>query len=152
MSIQLQYRVKTQFSFCVSDKILSCILSEIANQGININGYEQSIFPAKHKKCNTVRLVPGTTDSQSQDDVCTVITILRDLGVCFNQKKVIQILDLSAGVPGQINAIYGALWCKVDVFSIYIGEDNTLFLDVSNNDKTIRKLSVYPVKQCPKTC
>ncbi|ANX11734.1 hypothetical protein ABE41_006910 [Fictibacillus arsenicus] len=151
MPNQLQYSLKTQFSFCVSDKKLSCILSEIANQGININGYEQSVFPTK-RNFNMVRLVPGTTESQTKDDYYTVIAILRDFGVCFNQKKVIQILDLPAGVPGQINTIFGALWCKVDVFSIYIGENDSLYLDVSDNHKAICKLSQDPIKQCPKNC
>lgn len=152
MPNQFRFILKTQFTFCVSDEQLSCILNKIANQGININGYEQSVCQTKCNQINMIRLVPGTTDVQGNNDVITVISILRKLDVMFRQKKVIQILDLPPGVPGQINAIFGVLWCKVNVFSIYLGEDNTLYLDVSNNEKAIRILSSNQVIQCPKSC
>jgi hypothetical protein len=145
-----RYHLKTQFTFCVNDNLLSCILSNIADCGINLNGYEQTSFQKHDIKFNLIRLVPGTTEAQSKKDVLTVKEILRDSGVRFQQKTVIQLLELPSAVPGQVSMIFAALWCRVKVFAIYIGEDNTLFLDVSNNKRAVCILSQDNVEPCCK--
>ncbi|MGP4080745.1 hypothetical protein ACTWQL_12560 [Pseudalkalibacillus sp. R45] len=138
------YIVKTQFTFLADDCLLSQILNEIASEGININGQAQ--FAENH--CNLVKLVVGITQEQSSWDIRIVKSILRSLGVNFETDEVIQVLSIIPGVAGQYNAIYGALWCKVTVKAIYLGEDNTLYVDVSDVDKAIRILSKPPLPRC----
>lgn len=157
------YKLRTQFSFIAEDRTLSLILSGIAEQAINITGYLQTksfetgvkSCNAMVSKCNLVRLVVGSPDAETSRDLLGVTRVLRSLGVSFLQKEVIQVLEIQPGVPGVINSIFGALWCREQVNAIYLGEETRLFLDVANNTKAIQILSQTPVRQCiqkPKTC
>ncbi|WP_110114041.1 hypothetical protein [Bacillus sp. CGMCC 1.16541] len=139
---------RTQFSFMTTDHRLSCALSEIVEQAININGYMQVEISVNQ---NLVRIVPGTTTSELEDEIRKVRLTLNSLGIKFREKKVIQMTTIP-GVPGQLNTIYSALWCRVNVKAIYPGEDNILYMDVVNMDKALHILSSDELLQCPRDC
>jgi hypothetical protein len=146
------FQLRTQFSFIVDDRTLSHILSGIAKQAINITGYLQTVsFDINRKSSNDVicdsnivRLVVGSPDSETARDLLGVREILNSLGVKFRQKEVIQVLQVPPGVPGIINGIFSALWRRVIVFAIYIGEETRLFIDVSDNKKALQILNQTP--------
>ncbi|SDJ16744.1 hypothetical protein [Alteribacillus bidgolensis] len=144
------FNIRTQFFFVVDDRTLSRILSGIAEEGVNINGYLQTKFSFKNH--NLVRLVVGSTDSESNHDIRVVRGVLIKLSVKLQEKKVIQVLEITSGVPGQVNSIFGALWCKLNVEAIYVGEDTKLYLDVLDINEAIQILSQEDPEQCLKDC
>jgi len=154
------FRIRTQFSFTVDDRTLSCILSGIAQRQINITGYIQTKFfetgntfsDGLNLNCNVVRLVVGSPDAESSSDLLGVRDVLDTLAVKFQETAVIQVLEITPGVPGIINGIFGALWCRVTVNAIYIGEETRLFIDASDIGQALIILSIPPVEQCPKQC
>jgi len=133
-------KIRTQFCFHTNDRILNRILNSIANGKANITAYCQT----KKNKMNSVKLVVGPSDSVSHRQKHVVREVLRSLGVMFHEKRVIQILTIVAGVPGDIRSIYGALFRKVKVNAIYDGDDNASIVSVSNI-----KLAVQILKNLP---
>lgn len=148
---RFKFRIRTQFSFTVNDRTLSCILKGIADQKVNIDGYFQTKI-RKKTNCNVVRLVVGPVEFETQKDLRVVRRVLRTLGVKFQEKKIIQVFGFPAEVPGIINNLFGALWCKLKVKAIYLGEKSKIYLDVSDIPKTIQILSEGKITQCPKRC
>ncbi|WP_443142793.1 hypothetical protein [Pseudalkalibacillus sp. R45] len=136
--------MRTQFTFLTDQRTLSEILNQLATEGININGYEQF---AEHQ-CNLVKLVVGRSDGESTRDLLVTKSTLRHFGVRFQIKRILQVLNIASGIPGQVNTIYGALYCRVDVDAIYIGENDNLYLEVSDLDKAIWILSQENVPSC----
>lgn len=152
------YKIRTQFSFIVDDPTLSCILNTIANQDISITGYLQTkpletdnIYNCSSHS-NLVRLTVGSPDAETSRDLMGVRNVLNSLGVSFEEKPVIQVLQIVSGIPGIINGIFGALWCKVKVNAFYIGEDTRYFIDVSDVCKALFILSKVPLEQCQRKC
>lgn len=154
------FKIRTQFSFIVDDPTLSYILSGIAKQEINITGYLQTkLFEIEnnnpnnlYSNCNVVRIVVGSPDSENSSDLLGVRKVLDRLGVKFQEKSVIQAVDIPPGIPGIINGIFGALRCKVIVNAIYIGEETRIFIDASDIREALLILSQTPLEQCPKQC
>lgn len=152
------YKIRTQFSFIVDDPTLSCILNTIANQGISITGYLQTkLFKTDNNntndmKSNLTRLTVGSPDAETSRDLMGVRDVLNSLGVKFEEKPVIQVLQIVPGIPGIINGIFGALWCKVAVDAFYIGEETRFFIDVSDVCEALLILSQVPLEQCPRQC
>ncbi|MGD8401696.1 MAG: hypothetical protein PVH64_12325 [Bacillota bacterium] len=152
------YKLRTQFSFMVDDPTLSCILNSIAGQSISITGYFQTKpFQTddnnnNYSTLNLVRLTVGSPDAETTEDLTGVRNALNSLGIKFQEKPVIQVLLILPGIPGIINGIFGALWCKVTVNAFYIGEETRLFIDVSDVCKALLVLSEVPLKQCPRQC
>jgi hypothetical protein len=132
-----KFNIRTQFSFITNEHTLSCILSDIAEKKININGYSQTKINLNE---NVVRLVVGSTSSETDNDLFEVGNILKTFDVRFKKKGIIQIPTVS-GIPGQINAIFSALWCKLNVKALYYGEDSLLYIDVLNLNKALKILS-----------
>jgi len=141
----INFNIRTQFTFSVSDRDLSRILNGLAEERVNINGYFQTLAG---KKYNFVRMVVGTSAGESERDVKTVRKVMKKVGVRYKENQVIQLLDSISGVPGQINAIFGTLWCKMQVRAVYLGEDNTIYLDVSNIGYAIQLLSEENPPRC----
>lgn len=152
------YKIRTQFSFIADDPTLSCILNTIANQDISITGYlqtkplETANNYTNNLNSNLVRLTVGSPDAETSRDLMGVRNVLNSLGVNFEEKPVIQVLQIVSGIPGIINGIFGALWCKVKVNAFYIGEDTRFFIDVSDVCKALFILSKVPLEQCPRQC
>jgi hypothetical protein len=141
----LDFNIRTQFTFTATDRDLNRILSGLAEESVNINGYFQTLAG---KKFNFVRMAVGTSTAETERDIRIVRKTMKSAGVRFKENQVIQVVNLTAGVPGQINAIFSTLWCKMQVRAIYLGEDNNLYLDVSNIGNAIRLLSKENPPQC----
>ncbi|NMH72159.1 hypothetical protein HF078_03625 [Bacillus sp. RO2] len=141
----LNFNIRTQFTFTVSDRDLSRILNGLAEESVNINGYFQTLAG---KKFNFVRMVVGTSAEERERDIRAVRKVMKRVGVRYRENQVIQLLDSISGVPGQINAIFGTLWCKMQVRAVYLGEDSTIYLDVSNIGYAIRLLSEENPPRC----
>ncbi|MCA0758173.1 hypothetical protein KP806_24255 [Paenibacillus sp. N4] len=141
--------IRTQFTFIAPDRTLHCILSSIAEKGVNINGFDLS---KKTKRCYLVRLVLGSVEAESANDLRILRKVLRSYCVRFIEKKVIQVHGIAPGVPGGLGALFGALSCKVRVIAIYTGENNRIFVDVSDLKKAARILSQKNVPQFRKKC
>lgn len=154
------FKIRTQFSFIVNDPTLSSILGGIAKQGINVTGFLQT-KPVNTENTNAhnygsdqniVRLVVGSPDSENSSDLLGARKVLDNLDVEFQEKPVIQVVGIPPGVPGIFNSIFGALWCKVMVYAMYVGELTRLILDTSDILETLLILSRIPLPQCPKQC
>ena len=145
MGASLGFNIRTQVTFTVSDRELAMILNGLAEAGVNINGYFQTIAG---KRNFFVRMVVGTTLEETEYDLCTLHNVLRMVGVCYRENQVIQLLDPVSGVPGQLNAIFGTLWCRMQVRAVYLGEDSNIYLDVSNIGLALHLLS----KENPPRC
>ncbi|UAL47848.1 hypothetical protein K7887_02445 [Sutcliffiella horikoshii] len=141
----LDFNIRTQFTFTVSDRNLSRILNGLAENSVNINGYFQTLAG---KKFNFVRMVVGTSVDESERDIRVVRKVMKQVGVRYRENQVIQLLDSISGVPGQVNAIFATLWCKMQVRAVYLGEDNNIYLDVSNVGHAIRLLSEEEPPRC----
>lgn len=130
------YLIRTQFTFYANDRTLSCVLGDIAGKGVSITGYMQT----KIDKTNLVRLVVGPPGAVSSSDTRTARNVLKSLGVKFREKKILQVLGIVAGTPGIISRIFRALWRKVTVKALYLGENSNIFVDTSNLSKAIQIL------------
>ncbi|MFC5452901.1 hypothetical protein [Paenibacillus aestuarii] len=129
-------RIRTQFQFRASDRTLNRILGAIANQHINITGYNQM----KKGSINAVTLVVGPPNMASPSADAAVRQILRGLHVMFRERSVIRISNIPAGIPGINHSIYQALFRKVRVNAMYDGEENATFVQTSNNREAIQIL------------
>lgn len=145
---QFKFRTRTQFSFRVTDATLSHILMRIAKNKVGIDGYLQTKLRI-NSRLNLVRLVVGTGTStiETSHELKVVRSVLRSLGVRFNEKKILQIFGLSPR-PGVISTLFGALWCKAGVEAFYLGEKNTLYIDVLNLNRAKRILSQSTLRSC----
>ncbi|SDN04677.1 hypothetical protein SAMN04487897_101900 [Paenibacillus sp. yr247] len=147
--MSFSFFIRTQFTFYTQDRTLSCILSGISGAHVNITGFVQS---KKSNRLNLVRLVAGSADVESANDLRIVRKVLASSGVKLHEAKVCQIRKITPGVPGALKAIFGALWCKVKVIAMYAGESNRIFVYVSDLNKAIRTLSQINVHQYKKKC
>lgn len=152
----LAYKIRTQFSFTADDPTLSCILNGIASMNISITGYLQTkglrADGCGRPETNLVRLVVGSPDGETEYDLAGVEDVLDELHVKFQEKPVIQVLLIAPVIPGILNGIYRALWCKDMVYASYIGEETRLFFDVADVCKALMILSEVPLNQCPLRC
>ncbi|PAB56363.1 hypothetical protein [Anaeromicrobium sediminis] len=148
------YKIRIQFSFIVDDPTLSCILNTIANQDISITGCLQTkpLETDNNYNFNLVRLTVGSPDAETSRDLEGVKNTLNSFGIKFEEKPVIQVLQIISGIPGIISGLFRALWCNVTVNAFYIGEDNRYFIDVSDVCKALLILSETPTIQCPIKC
>lgn len=147
LNFDIEYR--TEFTFIVNDETFDCILKEIANNSVNIVGI---ILTKSRDHKNFVRLVSGTTESQSKRDLKVVKEALESFNVKFKEETVLALLNIPAGIPGVFSKIYGSLWCKVEVKSFYIGEKDSIFLNVSNIKKATEVLKKDNLEQCENNC
>ncbi|BCB02801.1 hypothetical protein [Bacillus sp. KH172YL63] len=129
-----QFQVYRQFTFQVNDRILSSFYNELAMEDINITGLVQ----VKEKNgTNFVKIVVGTPSQQTYCELETTREVLRSLCVKFQEYDIIQVYGFPPETPGIVNTLYGALWCKVKVRAIYIGEETLLYIDVNDIDKAL---------------
>ncbi|KXH78794.1 hypothetical protein AU377_12395 [Sporosarcina sp. HYO08] len=142
-------KLRTQFTFIVNDKMLSCILSRIAENSVNIAAF----FTTRdiHDK-NFVRLVVGSSAAENMRELRVVLNTLKCFNVKFKEEKVIALSSIPAGIPGGYNRVIGSLWCKTELKAFYVGEDNIIYINVSNIKKAIAILSQENLPQCPKEC
>lgn len=143
------YLIRTQFSFQVDDWALSCILDGLAEQEVNINAF----FHTKlDEKAHLVKLVLGSSTAETTQELQVLRRILRGYGLPFKERQVIQVVKLPAGQSGQLNDLFGAIWCELQVESMYLGENTNVFLDTSDLERAIEILSEAVLVLCPKEC
>jgi len=147
LNFDIEFR--TEFAFIVDDETFNCILKKIANDSVNIVGI---LVTKSRDHKNFVRLVPGTTESESKRDLKVVKDALESSNVKFKEETIIAILNIPAGIPGVFSKIYGSLWCNVEVKSFYIGEKDSLFFNVSNIKKATEILKKDNLVQCENDC
>ncbi|MCM3620306.1 hypothetical protein M3936_22360 [Sutcliffiella horikoshii] len=141
------YLIRTQFSFQVDEWALSCILDGLAEQEVNVNAY----FHTKlDKEIHLVKIVLGSSTSEKIKDLQAFRRVMRSYGLPFKERQVIQVIKLPAGQSGQLNDLFGALWCELLVESMYLGENTNVFLDTSDLERAIEKLSEAVLVLCPK--
>lgn len=162
--------IRTQFTFCVDDNTLGITLQriqQINDNGVPLAAYMQlkplPITPGSNTTiaslaaskcgttaftCNYVKLVPGTTNSNTSNDsiyINRVDNILTTLGIVYDQKQVVQILNppqTLPGAPGAPSSIVDTLNCppdggaSIEVLSLYCGASNTLIVEVQKKDLT----------------
>lgn len=148
---QLKYEIeyRTQFTFTANDQTFSNILNGIAKHSVNL----LSLTTTKNRdKNNFIRIVAGTTETETNRDLNVVRRTLNSLNVSFKEETIIALLNIPAGVPGVFNLLYGSLWCKVEVKSMYLGENDIVFLNVSNIKKATEILSQEQLKRCQNDC
>ncbi|MGD6902526.1 hypothetical protein [Bacillus infantis] len=145
----LDIDIREQFTFFASDKTLARLLVKLADRSINI----AAIMLSKDKSGkNFVRLVPGDTDSQTKETLHSLREILEGLHIHFKQEAVIAFANIPAGVPGTINEIFGILWCRTEVKALYNGENDSLYISVSNIRKALEALSEKHIRRCSSEC
>lgn len=143
------YLIRTQFSFQVDDWALSCILDGLAEQEVNVNAY----FHTKlDEETHLVKKVLGSSTGETTKDLQGMRRVLRGYGIPFKERQVIQVVKLPAGQSGQLNDLFGALWCELQVESMYLGENTNVFLDTSDLERAIEILSHSDLIICPKNC
>ncbi|GGI15505.1 hypothetical protein [Gottfriedia solisilvae] len=150
-SQQLNYEIeyRTQFTFTASDQTLSNILNDIAKHSVNL----LALTTTKNRdKKNFVRIVAGTTETETNRDFNVVRKTLDSHNVSFKEETIIALLNIPPGVPGVFNQLYGSLWCKVQVKSMYLGENDIVFFNVSNIKKATEILSQEILKRCQSDC
>lgn len=112
----------------------------IAQRKVNINGFLQTKLQ-RNGKLNLVRMAVGVTASETSRDLQVIREVLNRLGVAFTERKILQVYGFPPNVPGIINTLLGALWCKAGVHAMYIGEQTALYIDATNLSRDIRILS-----------
>lgn len=143
------YLVRTQFSFQVDDWALSCILDGLAEQKVNVNAYFHTKVSGD---IHLVKLVLGSSTAETTQDLQIMRRVLRGYGLPFKERQVIQVVKLPAGKSGQLNDLFGALWCELQMESMYIGENTNVFLDTSDLERAIDILSEAVLVLCKKEC
>ena len=144
-----EYLIRTQFSFDVNEPTLSCILWRLSEEDVNINAY----FHSRTENGNhLVKMVLGNSAAETSQNSQAIRRILRGYCLPFQERQVIQVIKLPAGKSGQLNDLFGALWCELDVVSMYIGENTNVFLDTSDLERAIEILSEPVLFVCEKDC
>ncbi|TMU88300.1 hypothetical protein FGG79_09435 [Bacillus sp. BHET2] len=129
-----KFQLYRQFTFQTNDRIVSSFFNDLAMEEINITGLVQ----VKEKNgTNFMKVVVGTPVVQTTNDLETTRCVLRSLGVKFLEYDIIQVYGFPPETPGIVNILYSALWCKVKVRAIYIGEDTLLYIDVRDTEKAL---------------
>jgi len=150
-SVQLKYEIeyRTQFTFTANDQTFSNILNGIAKHSVNL----LSLTTTQNRdKNNFIRIVAGTTENETNRDLNIVRKTLNSFNVSFKEETIIALLNIPAGVPGVFNLLYGSLWCKVEVKSMYLGENDIVFINVANIKKATEILSQEQLKRCQDDC
>lgn len=134
-----------QFTFEANDPILSEFLNEVAMNNINITDYLQNREMIGR---NCVQVVVGTPTAQKERDINSTRRILKGLGIKFCEYDIIKVFGFPPVTPGIINTLYGALWCKVKVRSMVIGEETLIYIDVDDIDQALRILRQPTLRRC----
>jgi hypothetical protein len=143
------YLIRTQFSFQSNDQTLSCVLNGLSQQNVNVNAYFHTKEDAQK---HLVKIVLGSSKAETPQELQVMRRILRNFRLRFKERQVIQVIKLPAGKSGQLNDLFGALWCDMQIESMYIGEDTNVYVDSSDIERAIEILSSPVMVVCPKDC
>ncbi|MBT2698522.1 hypothetical protein J7E79_13995 [Bacillus sp. ISL-40] len=147
LNYDLNFRM--QFTFMADDRTLACILRQIAANAVNLVSL---VITKSRNKNNFIRLVAGTSESETSRDLRVVRKTLQSQHITFKEEEIITISNIPAGIPGVFSRFYNSLWCKVEVKSVYLGENDIIFINVSNVKKAVEILSQQNLIPCQNDC
>jgi len=139
-----------QFSFSTTEQSLSCILGEIANQRINLEGYW--ISKPNNSNFTNVRLISGNNGNQQSSQNSMISRILDNYRINFSQRQVLGVAI--ENIPGQYDRIQSMLFCRVVIRAVYTlyGTNRTIY-DVNNINAAQYILeNASRIRSCYKTC
>ena len=129
---------RTQLSIIANSDTICDLLSEIACKKISLNGYS---YLNLNDSCSLFNFVVGNNKRQNSKDVRTVECILDKWCINYIESKTIRV-TLPNVKSGTFAKIYCAVSENLDVFSSFFGEDNSLYIETSDNCKAIDRKSV----------
>ena len=125
---------RTQLSIIANSDTICDLLSEIACKKISLNGYS---YLNLNDSCSLFNFVVGNNKRQNSKDVRTVEFILDKWCINYIESKTIRV-TLPNVKSGTFAKIYCAVSENLDVFSSFFGEDNSLYIETSDNCKAIK--------------
>lgn len=125
---------RTQLSIIANSDTICDLLSEIACKKISLNGYS---YLNLNDSCSLFNFVVGNNKRQNSKDVRTVECILDKWCINYIESKTIRV-TLPNVKSGTFAKIYCAVSENLDVFSSFLGEDNSLYIETSDNCKAIK--------------
>lgn len=125
---------RTQLSIIANSDTICDLLSEIACKKISLNGYS---YLNLNDSCSLFNFVVGNNKRQNSKDVRTVDCILDKWCINYIESKTIRV-TLPNVKSGTFAKIYCAVSENLDVFSSFFGEDNSLYIETSDNCKAIK--------------
>lgn len=125
---------RTQLSIIANSDTICDLLSEIACKKISLNGYS---YLNLNDSCSLFNFVVGNNKRQNSKDVRTVECILDKWCINYIESKIIRV-TLPNVKSGTFAKIYCAVSENLDVFSSFFGEDNSLYIETSDNCKAIK--------------
>ena len=125
---------RTQLSIIANSDTICDLLSEIACKKISLNGYS---YLNLNDSCSLFNFVDGNNKRQNSKDVRTVECILDKWCINYIESKTIRV-TLPNVKSGTFAKIYCAVSENLDVFSSFFGEDNSLYIETSDNCKAIK--------------
>lgn len=125
---------RTQLSIIANSDTIYDLLSEIACKKISLNGYS---YLNLNDSCSLFNFVVGNNKRQNSKDVRTVECILDKWCINYIESKTIRV-TLPNVKSGTFAKIYCAVSENLDVFSSFFGEDNSLYIETSDNCKAIK--------------
>lgn len=124
---------RTQLSIITDADTICDLLSTLECEKISLNGYS---YLNLHDNCNLFTFVVGNNKKQTPNDVRTVECLLNKWCIDYVSSKTLKI-----SLPYYSKNIFAKIFCKLsenlDIYSSYIGEDNSLYIESSNNKKAI---------------
>ena len=128
---------RKQFTFKTSH--LNRILNEIADSKISITAFDIDQIKDNLVSMHLVVGLPSSIDNDHEWNR-KIKNILRCNNLDYCTNEIIQISGIPSGESGVIRTIYNSLRNKVDIKTIYIGEDNHVFVESNNNEKVVKIL------------
>ena len=125
---------RTQLSIIANSDTICDLLSEIACKKISLNVYS---YLNLNDSCSLFNFVVGNNKRQNSKDVRTVECILDKWCINYIESKTIRV-TLPNVKSGTFAKIYCAVSENLDVFSSFFGEDNSLYIETSDNCKAIK--------------
>ena len=125
---------RTQLSIIANSDTICDLLSEIACKKISLNGYS---YLNLNDSCSLFNFVVGNNKRQNSKDVRTVECILDKWCINYIESKTIRV-TLPNVKSGTFAKIYCAVSENLDVFSSFFGEDNSVYIETSDNCKAIK--------------
>jgi hypothetical protein len=122
----------TQFTFVVDDKLLACILRDIAAAPNSVQILAR--FQLRLRNCKTlVKLVPGDVEQFCQD-IVRVASVLQKYCVPYQEDHVLKVAAATS-LPGTLSVIQNLLFCRLQIRASYLSRaGDSIILEVSDLD------------------
>lgn len=129
--IHIEERI--QISIITDSDTICDLLSTLECEKISLNGYS---YLNLNDNCNLFNFVVGNNEKQTSNDVRTVECLLNKWCIDYVSSKILKIY-----LPSYSKNIFAKIYCKLsenlDIYSSYLGEDNSIYIETSNNKRAI---------------